>query len=581
MIQYYDEIEKSNCQELDRIIFNCTERQYKEEKREFFKHHKYVFGILNDREIEILNLYYGLVDGKCRTFEEISSIYGCGRANIARILTDLKIKLHRPIVYKLLSKGYTDEDLGCTFENLNEFNVETLEKLLKAELRNEEIVKKERYELLSEEDKKAELCFDLVLGKLFYRYFDNCEELLRGVKTKNASVSTILSLDESVVNVPENVDVIRAVHSLGLKFKCEEEFEQDWRESCVQGIKNYGINNIMEHFGINSLSSSALNEFLRLGIDSLDLSVRANNVLKYNDIYTIEDVLNLGKEKLKSLRNLGELSFNDIVSKINSLGYDLCPDEYSPDIWITRIKDIIDPHEVISQQTPKSSEQEFEELMATPLEELKFTLRTYNALERFGISTIGDLVNTCEKDLNKVRYLCDGKKEVIEKVNGLGLSFRSEEITRDLWLDKLKQKYVGDSPEKTEKTESIAVLSSDTTEFESIPEKYKYLCAIGAGVVAEQGVKENIDIYSSFGRNQGKDEDLKVQVCVVDDGDRSLNTWNFLEDNIKNINYLDEQFIADNREVLRLMVYQNKNITMSEKVELLEFINNPKYFERV
>lgn len=582
MIRYYDEIEKHNCEELDRIIFNSTERQYKDEKIEFFKHHKYVFGILSDREIEIVNLYYGLVDGKCRTCEEISALYGCGRANIARILSDLKLKLRRPIVYKLLSKGYTDEDLGCTYDNLQEFNVETLEKLLKTELRNEEIVKREKYELLSSEDKDAELCLDLVLNKLFYRYFDDCEELLRGLGTKNISVGTILGLNENVINVPYNVDIIREIHSLGLKFKCEEEFEKGWREACLQGIKKYGIDKVMEYFDIKTLSSTPLEEFLKLNVDTLDLTVRSRNVLRYNSLYTIEDIMLLGKEKLKALRNLGELSYNEIITQINNMGQELYPDEFTPDIWITKLREDIDSKKIITQEAMDVTIDEFEELMSKPLEELKFSLRTFNALERSGITTLGDLVNTTEEELNKVRYLCEGKKEIINKIKALGLTFRSEEETRELWLNKLKEKYLGDIVVEEKPEESIKVVSTDLSEFEALPDKYKYLVAIGAGVVAGEGVKEDRTVYSSF-KQEIFDEKLEYsfEPQIVDDGDRSLTAWNFLEEDIHNVKYLNDQFIAENREVLRVMVYQNKELSIDEKIELLGVINLVKSLEMI
>lgn len=59
----------------------------------------------------------------------------------------------------------------------------------------------------------------------------------------------------------------------------------------------------------------------------------------------------------------------------------------------------------------------------TAIEDLDFSVRTYNCLKRAGINTVGDLVARTEDDMMKVRNL--GKKsleEVILKLEELGLS---------------------------------------------------------------------------------------------------------------------------------------------------------------
>jgi DNA-directed RNA polymerase subunit alpha len=60
---------------------------------------------------------------------------------------------------------------------------------------------------------------------------------------------------------------------------------------------------------------------------------------------------------------------------------------------------------------------------STAIEDLDFSVRTYNCLKRAGINTIGDLVARSEEDMMKVRNL--GKKsleEVIQKLEEMGLS---------------------------------------------------------------------------------------------------------------------------------------------------------------
>lgn len=63
--------------------------------------------------------------------------------------------------------------------------------------------------------------------------------------------------------------------------------------------------------------------------------------------------------------------------------------------------------------------------LETPIEEIEFSVRAYNCLKRAGIHTMQDLIDKRETEVTKIRNL--GKKslkEVIEKVNEMGLKFR-------------------------------------------------------------------------------------------------------------------------------------------------------------
>ena len=71
---------------------------------------------------------------------------------------------------------------------------------------------------------------------------------------------------------------------------------------------------------------------------------------------------------------------------------------------------------------------ERDKMLETPIEELEFSVRSYNCLKRAGIHTVGDIVSRTEHDMMKVRNL--GKKsleEVINKVKSLGLQFKTIE----------------------------------------------------------------------------------------------------------------------------------------------------------
>ena len=62
--------------------------------------------------------------------------------------------------------------------------------------------------------------------------------------------------------------------------------------------------------------------------------------------------------------------------------------------------------------------------LETPIEEIEFSVRTYNCLKRANINTVQDLIDKREVEVTKIRNL--GKKslkEVLDKVNEMGLKF--------------------------------------------------------------------------------------------------------------------------------------------------------------
>jgi DNA-directed RNA polymerase subunit alpha len=79
----------------------------------------------------------------------------------------------------------------------------------------------------------------------------------------------------------------------------------------------------------------------------------------------------------------------------------------------------------------EDEEQEtYDEVLDIAIEDMDFSVRTYNCLKRAGINAIGDLTVRTEEDMMKVRNL--GKKsleEVLNKLGELGLSLAKESET--------------------------------------------------------------------------------------------------------------------------------------------------------
>ena len=59
----------------------------------------------------------------------------------------------------------------------------------------------------------------------------------------------------------------------------------------------------------------------------MDLSVRSFNCLKRAGINTVEDLINKSEDDMMKVRNLGRKSLEEVVYKLNSLGFSLRKDD--------------------------------------------------------------------------------------------------------------------------------------------------------------------------------------------------------------------------------------------------------------
>ena len=62
---------------------------------------------------------------------------------------------------------------------------------------------------------------------------------------------------------------------------------------------------------------------LEMTIEELDLSVRSFNCLKRAGINTVEDLISKSEEDMMKVRNLGRKSLEEVVFKLDSLGFSL------------------------------------------------------------------------------------------------------------------------------------------------------------------------------------------------------------------------------------------------------------------
>ena len=66
---------------------------------------------------------------------------------------------------------------------------------------------------------------------------------------------------------------------------------------------------------------------LEMTIEELDLSVRSFNCLKRAGINTVEDLLNKSEDEMMKVRNLGRKSLEEVMAKLDSLGFTLTKDD--------------------------------------------------------------------------------------------------------------------------------------------------------------------------------------------------------------------------------------------------------------
>ena len=66
---------------------------------------------------------------------------------------------------------------------------------------------------------------------------------------------------------------------------------------------------------------------LEMTIEELDLSVRSFNCLKRAGINTVEDLTNKTEEDMMKVRNLGRKSLEEVINKLDTLGFSLRRDE--------------------------------------------------------------------------------------------------------------------------------------------------------------------------------------------------------------------------------------------------------------
>ncbi|MFW6065715.1 MAG: DNA-directed RNA polymerase subunit alpha C-terminal domain-containing protein [Planctomycetota bacterium] len=130
------------------------------------------------------------------------------------------------------------------------------------------------------------------------------------------------------------------------------------------------------------------NAVLDIPVTDFELSVRARNCLKKMNIRTLGDLVRTTESELLAYKNFGETSLKEIKDMLSAKGLRLGME----------LEDEEDFSQPQASQQPEQDDHE-QGLLATPLENVEFSVRARRALETLGARTLGDLVDKTESEM--------------------------------------------------------------------------------------------------------------------------------------------------------------------------------------
>ena len=239
----------------------------------------------------------------------------------------------------------------------------------------------------------------------------------------------ILNLKQVCVKSVDPSDVEAKKLSINVQGPCEVTAGDIITDSTVEIVNNdLHIAYVDENSSLN-IEMSAIKERGYLPGDRDNQPDLPVNVLPIDAIFTPVRKVNFNVEKTRVGQNADfdklviEIWTNGVIEPYQALSM-------AAKILNEHLEMFIDLSEIAKTMSIMSQKELSmkDKLLETPIEDLEFSVRSYNCLKRAGIHTVADIVSKSEQDMIKVRNL--GKKsldEVINKVKELGLEFKNKE----------------------------------------------------------------------------------------------------------------------------------------------------------
>ncbi len=131
------------------------------------------------------------------------------------------------------------------------------------------------------------------------------------------------------------------------------------------------------------------NAVLDIPVTDFELSVRARNCLKKMNIRTLGDLVRTTESELLAYKNFGETSLMEIKEMLEAKGLQLGPSlEAGGEL-----------SELFSSSPTPAPNVENEGVLATPIEQIEFSIRARRALQTLRLGTLGDLAAKSEPEL--------------------------------------------------------------------------------------------------------------------------------------------------------------------------------------
>jgi len=153
-------------------------------------------------------------------------------------------------------------------------------------------------------------------------------------------------------------------------------------------------------------------DLLSIPVTDFELSVRARNCLKKMNIRTLGDLLHVTEPELLSYKNFGETSLMEIKQMLTSKSLRLgqMREEGPPKLTPSHARAALVGNEGI---------------LATPISQIEFSVRSRRALERLGVKSLGELATKTESELLGCRNFGQTSlNEVQQRLAEYGLRLR-------------------------------------------------------------------------------------------------------------------------------------------------------------
>jgi DNA-directed RNA polymerase subunit alpha len=149
-------------------------------------------------------------------------------------------------------------------------------------------------------------------------------------------------------------------------------------------------------------------------ISDFELSVRSRNCLRQMNIRTLGDLLRTTEAELLSYKNFGETSLNEIKAMLTQrglrLGQTLQPVAQPATPQLTSLPPGSSPH------------------INRPVTELELSVRSRKALQRLGVTTLGELAMRSEPELLAIKNFGQTSlTEIKRQLETFGLTLRDSE----------------------------------------------------------------------------------------------------------------------------------------------------------